>query len=222
VTQSATASLRRDKKAATASQLTAASRRLTAEHGLAGWTIEEVCDDVGVSRRTFFNYFPSKDEAVLGMDEGDDGRRFAERFLARGSRGWPAVLDDVVDLAIEHMRLSGVASVDHGAEHAHLHAALNREPRLLALFMGATREREQQLAGLIAEREGVAPADPHVQALVLLVTTLLRTAGERVLSAAPEGDFATELTTSLAALREVAAPAGRAPADPSALRKDHP
>jgi AcrR family transcriptional regulator len=219
---SATPSLRRDKKAATASQLTAVSRRLTAEHGLAGWTTEEVCDAVGVSRRTFFNYFSSKDEAVLGIDEGDDGRRFAERFLARGSRGWPAVLDDVVDLAIEHTRLSGMTSADHGAEHAHFHAALNREPRLLALFMGATREREQQLAGLIAQREGVAQRDPHIQALVLLLTTLLRTAGERVLAATPDGDFATELTTSLTALREVAAPAGRAHARPSALRKDHP
>lgn len=73
--------------AATASRLTALSRRLTAERGLNGFTIEELCDEVGVSRRTFFNYFPSKEEAVIGVAEEEDRRRFAEEFLARGSRG---------------------------------------------------------------------------------------------------------------------------------------
>ena len=83
---------RSDRMAATALRLTAVSRRLTAERGLNGFTVEELCAEVGISRRTFFNYFPSKDEAVIGMDETDEARRLVEHFNARGSRGWPAVL----------------------------------------------------------------------------------------------------------------------------------
>ncbi len=37
-----------------------------AHYGLNGFTIEQLCEDVGVSRRTFFNYFPSKEDAIIG------------------------------------------------------------------------------------------------------------------------------------------------------------
>src|ERR1700712_2523037 len=51
----------------TREQLISAARRLTATHGLSGFTVQELSDQVGVSRRTFFNYFASKEDAVLGM-----------------------------------------------------------------------------------------------------------------------------------------------------------
>ena len=36
------------------------------EHGLDGFTMEQLAERVGVSRRTLFYYFPAKDDAVLG------------------------------------------------------------------------------------------------------------------------------------------------------------
>ena len=185
--------------AATASRLTTVSRRLTAERGLNGFTIEEVCDEVGVSRRTFFNYFPSKDEAVIGIDEGEEAQALAGAFLARGSRGWPAVVDDLVELAIEHARQAGFGV----AEHADFMAALGREPRLLARFIEITREREQMLAGLIAAREGTTPDDPNARAVVQVLGTVLRSAGERALEQRDADDFADALHESLAAIRAV-------------------
>lgn len=185
--------------AATASRLTTVSRRLTAERGLNGFTIEEVCDEVGVSRRTFFNYFPSKDEAVIGIDESEEAQALADAFLARGSRGWPAVVDDLVELAIEHARQAGFGV----AEHADFMAALGREPRLLVRFIDITREREQMLAGLIASREGTTPDDPNARAVVQVLGTVLRSAGERVLEQRDADDFADALHESLAAIRAV-------------------
>src|SRR5258708_34354312 len=104
MSQSAISTRRTERMAATASRLTTLSRRLTAERGLNGFTIEELCDEVGVSRRTFFNYFPSKEEAVVGVDETQEAERYAREFLERGSRGGPAVVDDLVELAVDHVR----------------------------------------------------------------------------------------------------------------------
>ncbi len=140
-----------ERKAATATRLSTVARRLTAERGLTGFTIEELCDEVGVSRRTFFNYFPSKEEAVVGITDDDELGRFVEEFLARGSRGWSAVVDDLIELAASHARDAGLA------EHADFITAVGREPKLLARFMDISREREQQLAELVATREGVRP-----------------------------------------------------------------
>lgn len=40
---------------------------LASEHGFEGATVEQIAEQAGVSRRTFFNYFPSKEDAVLGL-----------------------------------------------------------------------------------------------------------------------------------------------------------
>jgi AcrR family transcriptional regulator len=181
----------------TASRLTSISRRLTAENGLAGFTIEELCDEVGVSRRTFFNYFRTKEDAVIGADPEEESQVFSGQFLARGSRGWPVVIDDLLELAIQHFgALEGSAQ-----EHADFFAALDREPKLLKRFIGMNIERERQVIALVAEREGVPNDDPRAQAVL------------HGLSGPP--DLVPLLTESLAAARIVLA----APTTP---RKAHP
>ena len=192
-------SRRTERKVATASRLTILARRLTAERGLNGFTIEELCDEVGVSRRTFFNYFPSKEEAVIGVDESEQAERFATTFLFLGSRGWSAVVDDLIRIAVAH-----VHETEHSlTEHAEFITAVSREPRLLARFMSVTREREGQLTELVAAREGVPTSDPKARAAVQIVATVLRSAGERVLDPDGGGDFAAAIADSLAAIREV-------------------
>ena len=208
----ASPSRRTERKAATASRLTALARRLTAERGLSGFTIEELCEEVGVSRRTFFNYFPSKEEAVIGVDETEQAERFAATFLFLGSRGWPAVVDDLVRIAVEHVR-----ETEHSVtEHAEFITAVSREPRLLARFMSITREREQQLSELVAAREGVTSDDPRARAAVQIVATIFRSAGERILDPRTDIGFATAITDALDALRVVLAPADTTtPKEPS-------
>lgn len=197
MTDSATLTPAEVRRQKTAHRLTAACRRLTAERGLAGFTVEEVCEEVGISRRTFFNYFPSKEEAVVGVDEQSELQRFAEDFLARPSRGWSAVLDDLAELVANHAVTSGL-SVE---EHLELHAALEREPKLLARFMGITRERDAQLIELVAHREGVPTADPHARAAVALFGAAIRTAGEQLFSSGGITDFGEALTRVIADMR---------------------
>jgi AcrR family transcriptional regulator len=194
-----------ERRLATAAQLTAACRRRTAEGGLNGFTIEEVCAEVGVSRRTFFNYFPSKEDAVFGVDEGDEVRLLAERFLALGSRGWGAVVDDLVMIAAQHAEDAGLTAADHVV----LMAVLEREPRLLARFMGQGRERETALLELIALREGVGTDDIRARACIQAFLTVLREVGERLSDPRVAENFRAALLDSLAALRDVLVPSAR-------------
>jgi AcrR family transcriptional regulator len=55
------------KKHETRRALGFAALELAVERGLHGFVVEDVTDRVGVSRRTFFNYFNRKEEAVLAV-----------------------------------------------------------------------------------------------------------------------------------------------------------
>jgi AcrR family transcriptional regulator len=57
--------LRQRKKAATRRALHESALRLVLKHGCEAVTVEEIADAAEVSRRTFSNYFSSKEEAVL-------------------------------------------------------------------------------------------------------------------------------------------------------------
>jgi AcrR family transcriptional regulator len=60
---------RRDrKKQATRKALRSAALRLVAERGFANVTVEDIAEAADVATRTFFNYFPSKESAVIGAD----------------------------------------------------------------------------------------------------------------------------------------------------------
>ena len=58
--------LRERKKAATREALGDAAWSLCVEHGLDRVTVEQIARAAGVSLRTFFNYFSSKEEAIVG------------------------------------------------------------------------------------------------------------------------------------------------------------
>lgn len=66
--------LRERKKRATRAALAEAAVRLAAEHGAEKVTVEAISAAAGVSVRTFFNYFDSRDEAFVVID-ADAGAR---------------------------------------------------------------------------------------------------------------------------------------------------
>ena len=77
-----TSGLRERKKAATRHRLHGAALRLVAARGLDAVSVDDIAEAADVSPRTFFNYFPTKDDAVIGLDpSGPDD--LAEAFAAR-------------------------------------------------------------------------------------------------------------------------------------------
>lgn len=59
--------LREVKRQATAHALSRTAFELTRTRGLDGFTLEELAEQAGVSRRTFANYFSCKEEAVTAL-----------------------------------------------------------------------------------------------------------------------------------------------------------
>lgn len=70
-TTGAECGLRERKKRETLLAIHRAALDLVEEHGFDAVTTEQIADRAGVSARTFFNYYPSKDSAVLGRRPQD-------------------------------------------------------------------------------------------------------------------------------------------------------
>lgn len=167
--------LRARKREATRSAITAAARILTAQKGLNGFTIEQLCEEVGVSRRTFFNYFPSKEDAIIGhlLDEFPAGA--IADFLAgagsaveRGAQGLSVtLLQDLYTLTC-----AMVEELNVTREHFHeLLAAMKKEPALMMKVMGSAHEREREFTDLIIQREELPPDDPVAGMAAALFST---------------------------------------------------
>jgi AcrR family transcriptional regulator len=139
--------LRERKKADTRAALATATLRLAVDRGWEHVTVEAVTDAAGVSYRTFFNHFSSKEEALL-VPRGGDQLRLSARLRAQP----PAlgVLDAV--RAGLHDELAELEA-EPGALRDRMTVVLGNPsllPRLVE--MGSADERELALA--IAERTG--------------------------------------------------------------------
>ncbi|MDJ0319626.1 TetR/AcrR family transcriptional regulator [Pseudarthrobacter sp. PS3-L1] len=167
--------LRGRKRAATRAAITAAARTLTAERGLSGYTVEEVCEQTDISRRTFFNYFPTKEDAIIGHVDDEIPAGLIEAFIAGGSSS-PAgqisatLLQDLVDMSLA-LSTDMVAS---DAEVRQLIAVIHKEPQLMLRIIGATAEREAEFVRVLAIRERVAADHPALQMAVVVLSTVAR------------------------------------------------
>jgi AcrR family transcriptional regulator len=89
--------LRARKRQETLRRITDAGVALFVERGFDAVTIDEIAAAAGISRRTFFHYFRSKDDVLLSFQSGM-GEQIAERVRAapEGARPFAAVRDAVV------------------------------------------------------------------------------------------------------------------------------
>jgi AcrR family transcriptional regulator len=167
--------LRERKRAATRAALTAIARRLTAERGLNGYTVDEVCEQAEISRRTFFNYFPTKEDAILGHVDDEIPADVIEHFIARGEGSppgdiSPTLFQDLVGLSLK-LSENMAASEE---ETRQLIGVIKKEPQLMLRIIGATEEREGEFARVLARREGVDPQHPVIQMAVVLLGNIAR------------------------------------------------
>ncbi|MGO4383743.1 TetR/AcrR family transcriptional regulator [Specibacter sp. RAF43] len=181
---SAAPGLRARKREATRSAITTTARLFTARHGLNGFTIEQVCEEVGVSRRTFFNYFPSKEDAIVGHLLDDFPAVAMAAFLAGGQgaagveRG-PSGLTTTLLPALFELTCAATEQLDFTKDHIHdLVAAIKAEPQLLLKMMGSAETREREFAGVIAQREDLPPDHEMTLVAASVFGTLSRRASQ--------------------------------------------
>lgn len=158
-------SLREQKKAETAHRITLAAQVLTEQHGLDGFTMEELAEAAEVSRRTLFNYFASKTDAVLGPEpEVPDAD--VDTFRAGGPHG--NLIDDLAELARSALSTKQLdrSSVERGRR------LLTGEPRLLAAAHHRFETITERFTDLVIEREGAQFAPARARLLLRLVLSL--------------------------------------------------
>jgi AcrR family transcriptional regulator len=157
-------SLRERKKRATRDALRRSAVALVTKRGFDAVTVEDIAAAVDVSERTFFNYFLSKEDAVVGWDPGAV-TEFCDRVVGR-----PAAESPSRALREALVGVFGRYDADHRDFLERL-AVTRADPRLLAHHVARWADLERELVIALALRRGTDP-DTDRYAAVVVATTL--------------------------------------------------
>jgi AcrR family transcriptional regulator len=183
---------REQKREETRRRLMREGQRLFAEQGFDRTSVDEIAAAAGVSRRTFFHYFDSKEDVVLSRH--DD----FERALMDAIRTAPpeAPLLQVAEQAV----IATLATFD--SDEFELLERLKRDtPALRARDHGKYERLERAIAEALAERSGASPDDLRTRLDAMVVTGVLRVAGSGWAGASaagvPIGEYMRQVVRSL-------------------------
>lgn len=141
--------LRERKKRERGQALRQAALDLALENGYTNVTVEDICERCGVSRRTFFNYFTSKEEALLGRSDtvfDVEDQPAIEAFEAGGPRG--KLLTD-----LQHLLASVVRTRLNKREEMHqYHQLMKQDPSLMQAQMSRMGNNERLFREMIQRR----------------------------------------------------------------------
>lgn len=118
--------LRETKKARTRAALARAALQLVAEDGLHATTVEAIAARADVSPRTFFNYFDSKDEAVVHLST-DRFRHLMSRLFADDDQRSANPVLQIRDVMLGFL---GDPDPDSASDDDLMRSALERDPSL--------------------------------------------------------------------------------------------
>ena len=178
--------LREQKKQRTLLDLCLAARRLAVERGLDATNVDDIAKSVGVSSRTFFNYYDTKLDAVVGPIEEIGTPEARREFVAGGPTG--VLIEDLTWL-----HAAGFQPEDEVREGISLITKLvMAEPRVLAAFIASGARMEAATAELLAARLG-ADVAPEFASLTAGIMTTITTRAAMSLAADPNGSLAAAL-----------------------------
>jgi len=165
----ASASLKLRKQQMVRAALSAAAEELFLERGFEEVTVEQIARSAGVSRRTFFRYYESKEDVMV--DRSDQlGEQLLAELAARP-------LNEPPLLAI---RNALVPAVESGlAERAlvrHVIRLLRETGALRRAMMERRNRLEERIAALMAKRMNAAPNDNTPMLLAFVTRALYDTA----------------------------------------------
>jgi AcrR family transcriptional regulator len=160
--------LRERKKQQTRQAIHDAAMRLFAERGFEATTIADIAEAADIAPRTFFAYFPSKEEAVF--PKYDTAHAEFDRILRERPAGTTAL--EALRTWVEKAAHEYIPAPDRML----LEAKLKREsPAVAACDLRHTREFERRLAEAVGEDLG-EPADALRPRLVAAAATAALTA----------------------------------------------
>jgi len=140
--------LRERKRIATRNAIQRAVLVLAQERGYEAVTVEEISNAADISPRTFFNYFPTKEAAIVGDVPRLPDSEMIDAFVHAGAE--QTILDGIRDLLAE-----GADEGEHDEErdiHRMRRALLKDNPHLFSLRMVSMKQLESDLTAVIERR----------------------------------------------------------------------
>ncbi|MGB3763177.1 MAG: TetR family transcriptional regulator [Ornithinimicrobium sp.] len=182
----------------TASSITSCAQKLMVEHGLDGFTLDDLATCAGVSRRTLFNYFPGKLDAVVGVKPELPAQDEAE-FTAGGPTG--DLVEDVIFMVRRLVDTGELTPI----ELARTRQVLAAEPRLIVHASERLEHDCEHMADLLLQRRGARLDRDQAELLVRVLACSIDAALSRFLSL-PEGSersWADVLTDTIRDVRDL-------------------
>ena len=188
--------LRELKKQRTRDLLLRSALELFTERGYEETTVDDIAEAADVSQRTFFRYFASKEDAAFFV------ARLAESHFVRAVLARPpeeAPLD-----ALRRALAESWSTIGEAVEqlvplelHMRFYRVIESTPALLAAHLRRATELEEEIARVVAVREGLdVDGDPRPRVVVAVFGAVMRVT-ERIWSAREDA--------SPAALRDLTA-----------------
>ncbi|MDP2775025.1 MAG: TetR family transcriptional regulator [Nocardioides sp.] len=163
MTESATTRERR--RLETERRITVCAQQLTDERGLDGFTMDELAEAADVSRRTLFNYFPSKVDAVLG-NAPDLPPSVLATFHAGGPHG--DLVDDLGELAAVLLSTKTLTREEMELGHR----VVTTTPRLIMAAHERFQELTSEFVDVILAREGEDFGEARARLLIRLLVAI--------------------------------------------------
>jgi AcrR family transcriptional regulator len=157
---------RQRKKQRTRDALIQAAMELFEAKGYERTAVHEITDAVDVSERTFFRYFASKEDLVLSFVR-DGTNAFAAALAARPLHETPLTAARNA-FHISLRQLPG--STGDVPSYLSVMRLIDSTPALLAAYLRYIHDHDDEIIGVLAQREGVDPATdrrPRVLAAVI-------------------------------------------------------
>ena len=183
-----------------------AAIELALEHGVDHVTVEQICEAADVSPRTLFNYFGSKEGALLGPAPAQPEQAAVDAFLT----GTGTVLEDLMA-----MLAATFLATDPDMELFALRRELfAQEPALHAAQLARVADKRERVADLIVERlraadpglaDEAARAEAHLTHGIAM-TAFQQLGREWITAGGPTTDIPTLVSAGIDSIRRIVSP----------------
>jgi AcrR family transcriptional regulator len=193
--------LRDRKRIQTRARIEDAAVFLVLRDGLEATTVDAISERADISPRTFFNYFDSKDSAILGVPQAGPDEEVASVELD----------GDLVQAVVRLlMRAMGVALESRASMHEDRLEVIRRHPQVLAGQMTQLSARAGRLTAAIEELMAATPvfADaedlaPRAELVLALCGGAVRAAARQWAAEGPSGSVQDIEQRATALIKEV-------------------
>jgi AcrR family transcriptional regulator len=163
-------------------RITRVAQDLALERGYDGFTMDELAEATGVSRRTLFNYFPSKVDAIIGPPPARAEEMMSD-LRARPANG--QLFSDLAQVILAALRVDQPTRTE-----ARRHRDLVKEPRVMEGIEARFHTLVEAVLE-VAESRGEHISRSRARLATVILAALMHEALESYVDSDSETDLAT-------------------------------